>query len=314
MSAEEASDDLPPAATEEELEARHERELEEMEEKARSHVEAVAAAGGKSKKAKAAVEAAERETDQWLFELRERQKEEMERLRARLEGDTAPDQDAPARCTGDVASAPVEETEEERIFRKKAKALKKKQGRAAKEAERDAEKERERLEAGPSAREVELGTLTARLAKCRPPLRIMEVAADGNCLYRSIGDQLKRVRPDLLKKNSSREQDYEKVRAICAASLRTRMDDYAPFAELNAGEDYTSYCNRVENSADWGGELELRALADELRVRILVHRADANEPLAMGEAGGDGAPLHVAFHQHYYALGEHYNSVVPIEG
>ena len=31
------------------------------------------------------------------------------------------------------------------------------------------------------------------------------------------------------------------------------------------GEDFEGYCQRVESSADWGGELELRALADAMK-------------------------------------------------
>ena len=35
---------------------------------------------------------------------------------------------------------------------------------------------------------------------------------------------------------------------------------------------------------------------------------DDDEPLVIGE--GDGAPLHVSYHRHYYALGEHYKNAL----
>ena len=43
-----------------------------------------------------------------------------------------------------------------------------------------------------------------------------------------------------------------------------------------------------------------------------MHAAGA-PVVSMGEGeGGDAAALHLAYHKHYYALGEHYNSAVPI--
>ena len=33
---------------------------------------------------------------------------------------------------------------------------------------------------------------------------------------------------------------------------------------------------------------------------------------SMGKGREDAAPLRLAFHRHYYALGQHYNSVEPL--
>merc|ERR1711918_270112 len=102
---------------------------------------------------------------------------------------------------------------------------------------------------------------------------------------------MSRIRPDLPGAGSQ-----EEIRSLCAGALRKRADDYAPFAELKDGDDFDAYCNRVENSADWGGELELRALADEIECRILVHRAEGPTPLEIGnEYKRNGAPLQVVF-------------------
>ncbi len=72
---------------------------------------------------------------------------------------------------------------------------------------------------------------------------------------------------------------------------------------------------QVANSADWGGQPELQALAHVLQVPVRVHSAAA-PPLLVGwdEYGGGGAvqPLEVTYHLHYYALGEHYNSTAPL--
>jgi len=308
----------PPEQTEEELEARHAQEETELEEKASAHLELAKAGGSKSKKAKAAIEAAEREIEQWKYDLREQQEDEMSALQARLAGANSANASTEAPATEEAESAApsaadVEETEKEQIQRKKEKAQKKKQNRAAKEAELEAEKEREKLAAGPSKRLLESAALAARLSKCKPPLRVLDVAADGNCLYRAIADQLRRVRPDLHEWKRPSECAHEEIRALCAASLRSRSDDYSPFAELADGEDFAGYCDRVEKSGDWGGELELKALADALKTVILVHRAEENAPLKLGEVKYGGAALQVSYHRHYYTLGEHYNSVVPCD-
>eukprot|EP00933_Yihiella_yeosuensis_P082851 TRINITY_DN96853_c0_g1_i1.p1 TRINITY_DN96853_c0_g1~~TRINITY_DN96853_c0_g1_i1.p1 ORF type:complete len:318 (+),score=110.36 TRINITY_DN96853_c0_g1_i1:92-1045(+) len=307
---------LPPEKTEQELEERHEREEEEMEAKVKAHVEATRAKAGKGKKAQQAIDTAEREGEQWMYDMKERQNAELELLQEHLKGGSEAAAEAPKEkavtIEAPVKPAEVEETEEDKARRKKEKALQKRQGKAAKEAAKEAEKERERLEAGPSRRETELAALKILLMKQRPPLQISEIAADGHCLYRSIGDQLRRFRPDVYEFKKSPEKVHEEIRGLCAKALRKEVDNYSPFAELKDDEDFNGYCDRVENSADWGGELELRALADTLKVRIEVFRADSAQPLVLGESFGNGdEPLRVAFHQYFLALGEHYNSIVP---
>lgn len=52
-----------------------------------------------------------------------------------------------------------------------------------------------------------------------------------------------------------------------------------------------------------------QALCSALEVPIEVFSA-MSPPLLLGE-GLEGAPLMLTYHEHYYALGAHYNSVVP---
>jgi len=154
--------------------------------------------------------------------------------------------------------------------------------------------------------------LQLQLAECTPPMQLHEVAADGNCLYHAVGHQIRTLEPELYEWKQRPGSAHEEMRWLCASALRKRTDQYAAFAELRDGEDFEGYCARVEASCDWGGELELRALADELGARILVHRAEEREPLALGPER-EGAPvLQVVFHRHFLSLGEHYNSVVPL--
>jgi len=316
-------DSRPPESSLEDLEARHEREKKELEERSEALI-ATVKSENKGKKAKAALNDAERQVEQWRYELEQRQAEEQESLEQHLSGgvsiDKANEGGAAAKAAAEVQATTTAETEanakaaeEARVQQKKEKALKKRQGRAAKEADRQAALDRERAEAGPSARETENKKLQQQLTNLMPKLRVSEVAADGHCLYRAVGDQLRRVRPDLHSWKRPPEFVHEEVRQLCAAALRRGADNYSPFAELAEGEDFEGYCGRVENSADWGGELELRALADALQTRIVVHRAGETEPLVLGPEGLSGLPLQVTYHRYYYTLGEHYNSAIPVE-
>ena len=105
------------------------------------------------------------------------------------------------------------------------------------------------------------------------------------------------------------------LRAMAAAHMRAHADDFAPFLGMLPDDpEYAVYCDKVASVADaeWGGQLEIRALCFCLGRKMEVYAADS-PVLTMGEeAATDGRPpLKLAFHRHYYALGEHYNSVVP---
>jgi len=69
----------------------------------------------------------------------------------------------------------------------------------------------------------------------------------------------------------------------------------------------------VELSSEWGGQLEITAIAHASRRCIAVHSADAPLLLTGAEYEGNGPRLQLAYHRHYYGLGEHYNALVPAD-
>jgi len=107
------------------------------------------------------------------------------------------------------------------------------------------------------------------------------------------------------------------LRQIAADYIRTHPDDFAPFlAEDDASnqslhQQVTEYCARLqaEDPVMWGGHPEIVALAAALNRQIVVYTAKGT-PLIVGGSSQQQAPLKISFHQHYYGLGEHYNSVV----
>lgn len=147
-------------------------------------------------------------------------------------------------------------------------------------------------------------------------LTVVPIKSDGNCLYRAVAHQLVVTGQggDAGAASAAAEEGYGDIRRAAAAHLREHVADFMPFVEAADEGAYEAYCALVEGSAEWGGEVELRALASALRVPIEVWSAGAAQPMVVGgEHGGAAAvPLRVSFHQHYYALGEHYNSVIPV--
>mmetsp|Transcript_7701 Transcript_7701/g.11543 ORF Transcript_7701/g.11543 Transcript_7701/m.11543 type:complete len:120 (-) Transcript_7701:147-506(-) len=115
-----------------------------------------------------------------------------------------------------------------------------------------------------------------------------------------------------------------KVRQICAQELGDKKEEYEPFADLEEVnvESFEEYIEKVRDSSEWGGHLELRALAHTLKKTIVVYSTERPLEIQGGHGnddadadnGGDGSGvIRLSFHRQYYALGEHYNSVVMVK-
>jgi OTU domain-containing protein 6 len=109
------------------------------------------------------------------------------------------------------------------------------------------------------------------------------------------------------------------IGSICADTLQANQDEFAPFCEYTDDvATFDDYVERVRNSAEWGGHLELRALGMALDRPIHVYSVQSgNKPLAIHEdhesqnnSNNNQEPILLSYHLHYYALGEHYNQVV----
>ncbi len=126
-------------------------------------------------------------------------------------------------------------------------------------------------------------------------------------MYRAIEDQLKYRKLNV--------KSFQELRRIAGQHIRSNAESYAPFLGLEPeGEALNDYCNKVESDvlAEWGGELEIRAISESLAIPIHVYSADS--PVLVMEGSGDTSvpPLTLSFHRHLLVLGEHYNSRVSI--
>jgi len=155
-----------------------------------------------------------------------------------------------------------------------------------------------------------------RLAMQLAPLKltIKDIQPDGHCMYRALADQCVQNLPDLDPELASQVLSWEKgaghteMRSICASFMKKHMDDFAPFVDT---DDFGAYIDKIDSTAEWGGDVELTALARRLRSHIHVYSAAMSEQTFSPE-GSSSVHLHLSYHKHAFGLGEHYNSVVSV--
>ncbi|EKX51764.1 hypothetical protein GUITHDRAFT_44616, partial [Guillardia theta CCMP2712] len=158
-------------------------------------------------------------------------------------------------------------------------------------------------------REMESRILSKQLAE--QGLRLVEIPADGHCLFSAISDQLKRT-------GYPTEHTHKSLRRLAAEYMLEHEDHFRHFLSLekNASANaFQAYCRRIEKTNAWGGQHELIALCHVLKRDILVLRHDMSQqqfpdPETHPQYGGP--PLRLSYHMHEYSGGEHYNSVVSL--
>ncbi|KAI3396572.1 hypothetical protein diail_12021 [Diaporthe ilicicola] len=145
-----------------------------------------------------------------------------------------------------------------------------------------------------------------------------EIRPDGHCLFSAVADQLEGAGVPLRPSGEAGEGEggepgYKMVRRAAAGYIGAHGDDFAGFLE----EDVGSYVRKIRDTAEWGGQLELLALASVYGVDVCVVQDGRTEVIRpSGSSGGDGEKegeerkkVWLAYYRHGYGLGEHYNSL-----
>lgn len=151
-----------------------------------------------------------------------------------------------------------------------------------------------------------------------------EIKPDGHCLFASIQDQLKQ--------RLGKDVAVEELRREAAEFVRSHRDDFVPFLfdeSTMSLRDVDEYTEELENTAMWGLDMEIMALARRYGVRFRVFSAglapidfapqetpektdsEGGEPET---SSGNVATLYLAFYKHSYGLGEHYDSARDVVG
>ncbi|KAK1688849.1 hypothetical protein BDP55DRAFT_655436 [Colletotrichum godetiae] len=206
---------------------------------------------------------------------------------------------------------------------KKRNRQKERMARRAAEVEAAAEKVQEEASSMTDHRGIEK-TYMLKEFKAHD-LEEKEIAPDGHCLFSAVADQLREKGIPLAGGGGAEEAGsssdptqklpYKIVRRAAAEYMTAHPDDFAPFLE----EGLEGYVRRIRDTAEWGGQLELAALASVYGVEIRVVQDGRTERIGPATAaGGDGGgssdeekkkEIWLAYYRHGYGLGEHYNSL-----
>jgi OTU domain-containing protein 6 len=144
-------------------------------------------------------------------------------------------------------------------------------------------------------------------------LSLHEIRADGHCLYAAVADQLATrgldLKPKIVLKASGDEKagtGYKAVRGAAADWIEANADDFAGFME----DPLPEHVRKIRDTGEWGGHLELLALAKTYGVRICVLHSDGRVDKIEDEAvTGDKEEIWLGYYRHSHGLGEHYNSL-----
>ncbi|GAB7358623.1 hypothetical protein MBLNU230_g3853t1 [Neophaeotheca triangularis] len=145
-----------------------------------------------------------------------------------------------------------------------------------------------------------------------------EIRADGHCLYSAFADQLEQRRIPLMKElealggggngeDGSGKEAYKVVRAKAAEYIEQHGEDFEPFLE----EGLSEYVRKIRDTGEWGGQLELLALAKSFGVDINVLQDFGRIEKIEGveDKSEEGREVWLGYYKHGFGLGEHYNSL-----
>lgn len=266
---------------------RHKREVKELQSKIAELLRSVPKKD-KEKRQKLQTVVAKMEADL-------KQRHETERQKWETENQTQ--QTTAVNMVGTISNAKLMPPETNQ--KKPSRAQRRRAMKAAKEKEHE-ERIAQEKKSLVSNREIEYKKLQELLAKSN--LTIKEITPDGNCLYNAVNDQLKR-------RGHAITYTAESLRNLTADYIQTHSEEFVPF--MDSTVNFDEYVQRIRATTEWGGQLEIQALANALRIPIWIYSADA-PIIKMGENYKE-TPLLLAYHKHAYTMGEHYNSIVEKE-
>jgi OTU domain-containing protein 6 len=147
----------------------------------------------------------------------------------------------------------------------------------------------------------------------RQDLKEKEVRADGHCLYAAVADGLEcqglELSPIMASATGNQDQtieDFRIVRQTAAKYIEDHADVFIPFLE----EPLVDYVSKVRDTGEWGGQVELLAIAKAYNVDISVLQSDGEPVDIEGDGPADSRKkLFLAYYKHNFGLGEHYNSL-----
>lgn len=122
-------------------------------------------------------------------------------------------------------------------------------------------------------------------------LYIKEITGDGNCLFRSLSDQM------------GESDKHREIRHEVVTYLREHEEEFRVFIE----EDYQKYVERMSNNGVYGGNVELVAFARAYQKHLKIYQPGLSYIIKSSETDHEeksSEMLHIVYHSF-----EHYSSV-----
>ena len=207
------------------------------------------------------------------------------------------------RLAGGDSQVPVTATEP---HNKKPNRQKARLARRAAEQEASAAQAAKEAEDLPDLHEQELSSMAKELEN--RSLQMKSVPSDGHCLYSAVADQLLQREISLnIDTAAVQGPPYKTVRAVAADYMGSHPDDFSPFLE----EPLEAYVKKIRDTGEWGGHLELSALANAYKLKINVLQSNGRVENIEPSRSEVETTIWLGYYRHSFGLGEHYNSLRP---
>ncbi|KAK6591229.1 hypothetical protein RS030_101577 [Cryptosporidium xiaoi] len=159
--------------------------------------------------------------------------------------------------------------------------------------------------------EIELNTINEKLKELK--LKLFNISPDGNCLFGSIKHQLEQKDIGIYS-----IKELRKIAVDYIVQNRETMEPFVLASVENSDITFENYCDNIRDTNEWGGEVELVALSNSLKIPIAVirslnHRNEYyGEHFHVNDGTQNGNTLFIVYHMHLFANGSHYNSTVEL--
>ena len=131
------------------------------------------------------------------------------------------------------------------------------------------------------------------------------IRPDGHCMYSAVAVLLQDTTSDRRRFETGVLLPHQAVRAETARFISEHATDFESFLE----EPIEQYTDKIQNTTEWGGQLELQAIARAYGTDINVLQADGRiEKIGSGQ-DSEAESIWLTYYRHSFGLGEHYNAL-----
>ena len=135
------------------------------------------------------------------------------------------------------------------------------------------------------------------------------IRPDGHCLYSAVAVSLPTAAIRTILGSAPATVQYQFVRNEAGTFILQHPNDFEAFLE----EPLDQYVHKIKHTAEWGGQLELQAIARTFQLTIHVLQADGRIEKIESEGKSEYDPIWLAYYRHSFGLGEHYNALSKAE-